>query len=186
MTDLSAIHITPHREMQPKVGISACLTGQAVRYDAGHKYSDLIMRELGPWLDLQVFCPEADAGLGVPRPPVKLVEHTHGEIRAVGVSQPELDVTEPLRHSAHQFASRQAQELCAYIVKSRSPSCGSGSTPIAENCDGEESISRDGDGLLVSALKAQCPGLLIVEERDLDSVEKCRAFLERCYLLSER
>ncbi len=183
MTDLSAIHMTPHREHQPKVGISACLAGHSVRYDAGHKYHDLIMRELGPWLDLQVFCPEADAGLGIPRPPVRLLETSDGEICALGVDTPELDVTSALNEGAERFVSQQAQELCAYIVKSRSPSCGSGSTPVH---DKSGSISRDGDGLLVSALKKACPGLLIIEESDLDSVEKCRTFLEQCYTLSER
>lgn len=183
MTDLSAIHMTPHREHQPKVGISACLAGHAVRYDAGHKYHDLIMRELGPWLDLQVFCPEADAGLGIPRPPIRLVETSGDTISAIGVETPGLDVTSALKEGTEGFALKQAQELCAYIVKSRSPSCGSGSTPVHDEAG---SISRDGDGLLVSALKKACPGLLIIEESDLDSVEKCRAFLEECYALSER
>ncbi|TNF02671.1 MAG: DUF523 domain-containing protein [Gammaproteobacteria bacterium] len=183
MTDLSAIHMTPHREQQPKVGISACLAGQAVRYDAGHKYHNLIMEELGPWLDLQIFCPEADAGLGIPRPAVKLVETDTGELCALGVESPELDVTAPLKQGAEKFASKLASELCAYIVKSRSPSCGAGSTPVH---DERGSINRDGDGLLVSALKQACPGLLIIEESDLDSVEKCRSFLEQCYVLSER
>jgi len=183
MTDLSAIHMTMHRESQPKVGISACLTGQEVRYDGDHKYHELIMQELGPWLDLKIFCPEVDAGLGVPRPPIHLVSQPDGQVSAIGLEAPHLDATESLNHSAHQFAARQAPELCAYIVKSRSPSCGAGSTPIKNN---QDATSWNGDGLLVSAMKAACPDLLIVEERELDSVEKCRAFLERCYLLSER
>ncbi|WP_461480742.1 2-thiouracil desulfurase family protein [Porticoccus sp.] len=183
MTDLSAIHMTAHREMQPKVGISACLSGREVRYDGDHKYHELIMRELGPWLDLLLFCPEVDAELGIPRPPVHLAEQPNGQLRALGVEDTRLDVTDALQCSAHQFATQRAHELCAYIVKSRSPSCGAGSTPIIKSGN---STSRDGDGLLVSALKAACPGLLIVEERELDSVEKCRAFLEQCYLLSER
>ena len=182
MTDLSAIHMTPHRDMQPKVGISACLTGQTVRYDGNHKYHELIMRELGPWLDLQVFCPEVGASLGVPRPAVKLVTNS-GETRALGADIDHLDVTEVLKHSAQQFALYQAPSLCAYIVKSRSPSCGAGSTPVL---DRETGASWAGDGLLVQALREHCPELLIVEESELDSTAKCRAFLEHCYTLSER
>jgi len=168
--------------MQPKVGISACLTGQAVRYNGRHKYDDLIMRELGPWLDLQVFCPEVDAQLGVPRAPVKLVTKG-GETRAIGADVDDLDVTDMLKHSAQQFARHQAGSLCAYIVKSRSPSCGAGSTPVL---DPETRTSQVGDGLLVQALREHCPELLIVEENELDSTAKCRAFLEHCYTLSER
>ncbi|TNE86235.1 MAG: DUF523 domain-containing protein [Gammaproteobacteria bacterium] len=182
MTDLSAIHITPHRELQPKVGISACLVGQEVRYDGDHKYHDFIMRELGPWLDMQVFCPEVSASLGIPRPPVRLVKTSGTQLRAIGVEDQQLDVTDALNKSAHQFVAQKARDLCAYIVKSRSPSCGSGSTPIG-NESGHDEI---GDGLLVKALKAACPALLIIEESQLDSAEKCREFLEQCYLLSER
>lgn len=182
MTDLSAIHITTHRELQPKVGISACLAGQQVRYDGDHKYHDIIMRELGPWLDLQVFCPEVSASLGTPRPPVHLVNSSDAQLRAIGVEDPRLDVTDALNQSVHQFVAQRARDLCAYIVKSRSPSCGSGSTPIGNETGPDET----GDGLLVKALKAACPALLIIEESQLDSAEKCREFLEQCYLLSER
>ena len=182
MSDLSAVHLTQQRELQPKVGISSCLIGNPVRYDGNGKHHQLINEELSPWLDLQVICPEVEAGLGIPRPPVKLVE-VQGNIRALGRENTTLDVTEVLTATAEKLSSTQCQELCAYIVKSRSPSCGSGSTP-KHDLDGN---SRENiDGLFVKALKARCPNIVVVEESSLDDIQKCREFLEQCYLLSER
>ncbi|MGX2010235.1 DUF1722 domain-containing protein, partial [Enterobacter asburiae] len=34
---------------QPAVGISACLTGSAVRFDGGHKRMGFVMDELADW-----------------------------------------------------------------------------------------------------------------------------------------
>jgi len=68
--------LTQERELQPKVGISACLTGENVRYDGGNKCHQLIQQELAPWLNLQKICPEVEANLGIPRPPVQLIKHS--------------------------------------------------------------------------------------------------------------
>ena len=182
MSDLSAIHLTKQRRQQPKVGISACLVGERVRYDGGDKYHQLINDELSPWLDLQVICPEVEAGLGIPRPPVQLVK-TQEEIRALGVEQSDLDVTNALEITAKQLSSTQCQAFCAYIVKSRSPSCGAGSTPIYDTTNQQIDNS---DGLYVKALKTANPHMVIVEESSLNDIQGCRDFLEQCYLLSER
>ena len=190
MSDLSAIHCTKQRELQPKVGISACLVGKQVRYDGGDKYHQLIDEQLSPWLNLQVICPEMEAGLGVPRPPVQLVEKPSGdadeiqpETRAIGVENNQLDITQLLADTAKELSDTQCQELCAYIVKARSPSCGSGSTPsYHQNGD----PAGDVDGLFVRALKTAYPNLIIVEESSLGDIEKCREFLEACYTRNEQ
>ncbi len=182
MSDLSAVHLTSQRDLQPKVGISACLVGEPVRYDGGDKYHQLINEELSPWLDLQVICPEVEAGLGTPRPPIKLVED-QGKTRALGEENSSLDVTEVLTTTAQKLSTTQCQNLCAYIVKSRSPSCGSGSTP---RHDIRDLSTESGDGLFVEALKTTHPNIVIVEESSLNDIQKCKEFLEQCYLLNER
>ena len=35
-----------------RVGVSACLLGQKVRFDAGHKHDRYLTDELGRWLEL--------------------------------------------------------------------------------------------------------------------------------------
>ncbi len=52
-----------------KVGISACLLGQEVRFDGGHKRSSFCERDLGAHFDYHPVCPEMAIGLGAPVPP---------------------------------------------------------------------------------------------------------------------
>ena len=47
------------------VGISACLLGEAVRYDGGHKRLAFAVEELSPWVAFEPVCPELGIGLPV-------------------------------------------------------------------------------------------------------------------------
>ena len=57
-----------------RLGISACLLGQAVRYDGGHKHDRFITETLGQYVDFVPVCPEVECGLGIPREAMRLVE----------------------------------------------------------------------------------------------------------------
>ncbi len=174
--------LTRHRQQQPKVGISACLTGKDVRYDGGNKYHQLIQQELSPWLNLHPICPEAEAGLGIPRPPVQLVQGPNG-IVAQGVTQKQVDVTHVLTATSDQLVISHCQSFCAYIVKARSPSCGAGSTPLY---DSEGIPLSTSDGLFVRALKTTLPNIMIVEESRFSSAQKCKEFVLQCYQLQTK
>ena len=169
------MELSNNRDKQPRVGISACLLGENVRYDGGHKYHQLIHDQLSPWLNLIPFCPEAEAELGIPRPPVNLIQTGNG-IRALGAENPTLNVTNQLINTSRQFAADC--ELVAYIVKTRSPSCGNGSTPLFNPQNQQLSIT---DGLFVQALKEARPEMLIVDEEWLNSENQCENFLAECY-----
>ena len=45
-----------------KIGISACLAGEKVRFDTGHKKSNFCMDELGKHVEYTRFCPEVAVG----------------------------------------------------------------------------------------------------------------------------
>lgn len=105
-----------------RVGISACLLGEEVRFDGGHKRDAYIIGTLGQYFEFVPFCPEVAAGLGTPRQPIRLVQTAAG-VRARGVKDPDLDPTEAL--AAHGDAvADQATDLCGVILKRASPSCG--------------------------------------------------------------
>ena len=76
-----------------RIGISSCLLGQKVRYDGGHKHNGYITESLGQFLDFVPYCPEVAIGLGIPRPPIRLVKSAQGP-RARGEKDAELEVTE--------------------------------------------------------------------------------------------
>ena len=141
-----------------KVGISACLLGQEVRFDGGHKRSSFCERDLGAHFDYHPVCPEMAIGLGAPRAAIRLVKH-HGEVRAEA-SNGSFDVTERLIAFSEQKA-RQLDFLSGYILCAKSPSCGMERVRIygANN----EGSAKEGIGLFAKALMAANP-LLPVEE----------------------
>ncbi len=56
-----------------KLGISACLLGQKVRYDGGHKRDYFLSETFGRYVEWVPVCPELEVGMGVPRESVRLV-----------------------------------------------------------------------------------------------------------------
>src|SRR3954470_23050097 len=55
-----------------RLGISACLLGQRVRWDGGEKRAPLLAELLASCIDWVDVCPEVEIGLGTPRPPMVL------------------------------------------------------------------------------------------------------------------
>ena len=56
-----------------RLGISSCLLGQKVRYDGNHQRDGYITLTLRKYFEFVPVCPEVAIGLGVPRPPIRLV-----------------------------------------------------------------------------------------------------------------
>jgi uncharacterized protein YbbK (DUF523 family) len=169
--------LTWDRNTQPIVGVSACLIGENVTYDGGNRCSDIIRFEVEPWVNLRPFCPEVAAGLGVPRPAVKLIS-AKGEIKAVGEEDPSLDITDRLSEASRLAIEQWGNTLSGYIVKARSPSCGSATTALS----GANNVTIGlTDGLFVAALKQANPRLMIVDESFFASKETAEAFLNNCY-----
>src|SRR4051794_25348894 len=57
----------------PRIGISACLLGQPVRYDSGHKRDSFLVETFGPHVEWIPICPEVEAGFGTPRETMRLM-----------------------------------------------------------------------------------------------------------------
>jgi len=55
------------RDDRPRVGVSACLLGEPVRYDAGHKRNAFLTEVLGRHVEWVEICPEVEAGFGAAR-----------------------------------------------------------------------------------------------------------------------
>jgi uncharacterized protein YbbK (DUF523 family) len=162
-------------DLRPLVGISACLAGQRVRYDGREKFSTLVAEQIAPHCRLLPFCPEAVAGMGIPRPPVNLIHTTDG-IRAVGRDAPHRDVTDRLHTVAQAFANSYPQ-LCGFILQSRSPSCGLDSTPVYDPAQ-QQILDPKGSGVFARQLRQRFPALPLLEDTDL-TAECIALFLEQ-------
>ncbi len=157
-----------------RLGVSSCLLGNRVRYDGSHKCDPLIVETLGELFDFVPICPEVAIGMGVPRPPIRL-QGQPAQLRAVGVDDPELDVTIALRDYAKQIAPG-LQNISGYIFKSRSPSCGIGDVQVYDN-SGEPSAL--GVGIFAQALMSYWPLLPVTDECCLAQPEARADFVER-------
>jgi uncharacterized protein YbgA (DUF1722 family)/uncharacterized protein YbbK (DUF523 family) len=108
-----------------KIGISACLLGQPVRFNGGHKQSRFCTDVLSQYAEFVPVCPEVAIGLGTPRKPIRLVsDNSHDTtVRALASADAEQDVTEPLKQYAQQQAL-EMNDLSGFILMQKSPSCG--------------------------------------------------------------
>lgn len=162
---------------RPRLGISACLLGQRVRYDGGHKQDLFLTQTFAQFVEWVPVCPEIEVGMGVPR----------GAVRLTGsVDDPRMiaertgkDWTEAMK----TFAARRIHELAAldlsgYVFKKDSPSCGvervrvygAANTPV-----------RRGRGLFAAALMTGSPLLPVEEEGRLNDPGLRENFVERVF-----
>lgn len=58
--------------MKIRVETSACLPGNPVRYDGGHKLDSFITGTLGQYIEYVPICPEADCGMSISRESMRL------------------------------------------------------------------------------------------------------------------
>lgn len=167
-------------EQLPLVAISACLTGAAVRYDGADKYQPGVDSWLRNGATLLPICPEVDAGLSVPRPPVQLVR-IGNDTRALGRDDLSLDVTDALQRAAQRHCTTLLElPLCGYLWKSRSPSCGLGSTPLLD----EQGLTLGaGYGIQAEAIARSLPWLAMAEEAALRDEQQMWRFLFCCRLV---
>ncbi len=161
-----------------RVGISSCLLGSSVRFDGGHKRDGYICGTLEGYFEFVPICPELEAGLGVPRPPVRLV----GDVdrpRVIGVRQPELDVTTALKeHAAARVMGLGG--LSGYILKKDSPSCGMERVKVYP--EGGGAGVRRGVGVFARALQARWPLLPVEEEGRLGDPVLRENFIQRVFV----
>ncbi|WP_346838952.1 DUF523 and DUF1722 domain-containing protein [Microbulbifer sp. SAOS-129_SWC] len=163
------------------VGISQCLMGEAVRYNAGHKHSKICTRLLGRCFDYVALCPEVAIGLGVPRDPIRLVKSDSSpgaEVRVIGVVDKTLDVTEPLRDYADSVVPA-LERVRGYIFMQNSPSCGlKGVRRYLPNGHG---IDSSGIGVFAARLRERFPHLPMEEAGRLNNSEIRENFLTRVF-----
>jgi uncharacterized protein YbgA (DUF1722 family)/uncharacterized protein YbbK (DUF523 family) len=163
-----------------RVGVSACLLGEPVRYDGGHKRDRYVTDTLGKYFTFVPVCPEVEAGFGVPREAMRLVGDPEAP-RLVAIKTG-TDLTGRMR----AFASRRADELakenlCGFIFKSKSPS--SGMTRVKVYND-KGSPAENGVGLFARAFMDRLPLVPVEDEGRLHDDRLRENFIERIFTLA--
>jgi uncharacterized protein YbgA (DUF1722 family)/uncharacterized protein YbbK (DUF523 family) len=159
-----------------RIGISACLLGQEVRFDGGHKRDRFLTGTLGRFVEWVPVCPEVEAGFGTPRESMRLVaDGTHIRLVTIGGA----DVTDRLERYAGRRVDHLAEEqLSGYVLKKDSPSCGMERVKVY----GARGVPRrSGRGLFAAALRSRLPFLPIEEEGRLSDPALRDNFIERVF-----
>lgn len=160
-----------------RIGVSACLLGKKVRFDGGHKRSRFVTDTLTDYFEFVPFCPEVAIGLGTPRQPIRLIRDEHSPA-AVGVKNPELNVTQPLREYGQKVAAG-CDDLCGFIFKKDSPSCGMTRVKIYND---KGMAERTATGVFAAEIMAAYPLLPVEEEGRLNDADLRENFITRVYV----
>jgi len=156
------------------IGVSACLLGQKVRYDGKHTIDSYLTGVLGRFFELLAVCPEAEAGMGIPREPVHL-EVRDGATRFIGNTS-QTDQTAPMeRFLARRLPELARAELCGCVLKTRSPSCGLRKVPVVVG----GRTRPGGSGLFAAALRDRLPLLPLEDEVGLRNPLRRRRFINQ-------
>jgi uncharacterized protein YbgA (DUF1722 family)/uncharacterized protein YbbK (DUF523 family) len=157
-----------------RIGVSSCLLGQNVRFDGGHKRDAFLMGSFARFVTWVPVCPEVELGLGTPRDTIRLERRPEG----VRLVQPKTgaDLTEAMRAwAARRVAALEREDLCGYVLKKDSPSCGLERVRVY---DAHAVPARTGRGLFAEALRARFPHLPLEEEGRLGDAKLRENFVE--------
>lgn len=159
-----------------KIGVSACLLGEHVRYDGGHKHDRYITDTLGMHFNFVQVCPEVGCGLPTPREAMRL----EGDPLAprLMTRKTRIDKTEQmLTYCYAKVPMLENEDLCGFIFKKDSPSSGLFRVKVYNNGQ----VVKKGRGLFAAAMARHFPLLPMEEEGRLNDLGIRENFIERIF-----
>jgi len=168
--------------MKPlRLGISACLLGQKVRYDGQHKLDHYLTDVLGRYVDWIPVCPEVECGLPVPREAMRLVGDDPASPRLLTI-RTGIDHTERMQTWTERRLDELAKlDLHGFVFKSKSPSSGLFHVKVYNR---HGNPSKIGVGLFARAFRDRFPLLPMEEEGRLNDPLLRENFIERIFALA--
>ena len=160
-----------------RIGISSCLLGQKVRFDGGHKRDAFLVDTFGVFVEWVPVCPEVELGLGIPREALRLVRKGD-EIRMVNTRSGRDISTEMRQWTRLRVDALAGENLCGYVLKKDSPSCGMERVKIYAEAGMAE---KNGRGYFAEALMGRFPRLPVEEEGRLSDPRLRDNFVERVF-----
>ena len=140
-----------------KIIVSACLLGENCKYSGGNNYDPKVV-EFVRGREVIPVCPEALAGLGIPRAPMEIVN-------GVLMNQDGTCVDRPVRQAVAKILEQiRDEDIECAILQSRSPTCGV--RQVYDSTFSKKLI--DGTGVLAQALKDA--GYRVVDREELEEM----------------
>ena len=145
-----------------KLGVSACLLGTACRYDGVGATDKFIVDILQKYFQTVPYCPETIIW-GSPREAIRQTLSETGELKIVTSTKNPKDVTLELENVSVECADKiQNDDLCGFILKSASPTCGLERVKVYKPFNAPS--VKNGVGVFAKKIKEKYPYLPVEEE----------------------
>jgi uncharacterized protein YbgA (DUF1722 family)/uncharacterized protein YbbK (DUF523 family) len=162
------------------IGVSACLLGEKVRFDGGHKHDPYLTDTLGPYFDYVPVCPEVGCGLSVPRESMRLVG-TPESNRLIG-NKTGTDFTDQMQaYCDRTVEALRLRPLFGFIFRAKSPSSGLFRVKLYTP-DGQPTTHYT-SGLFARTFTRAFPSLPCEEDGRLHDPDLRENFIERIFAL---
>jgi len=161
-----------------KIGVSSCLIGEKVRWNGDHKQDRYVREILSRYFEYIPVCPEVEVGMGVPRETVAL--YGDPEKPSMISKKTQTDWTKPMeKYIKSRINTLSADDLCGYIFKSKSPSCGMSRVPLYSEF-GSHKV-KHGPGMFANAFINSFPLVPTEDEGRLNDPRIRENFIVRVF-----
>ena len=145
-----------------KLGVSACLLGTPCRYDGVGASDKFVVSILQKYFDTVAYCPETIIW-GSPREAIRQVLSEEGELKIMTSTKNPKEVTSELENISKECANKiQNDDLCGFILKSSSPTCGLERVKVYKPFNAPS--VKNGIGVFAKQIKEKYPYLPVEEE----------------------
>jgi uncharacterized protein YbgA (DUF1722 family)/uncharacterized protein YbbK (DUF523 family) len=170
--------VDPGPDDRPRLGISACLLGDPVRFNGAHKRDPFLTDILSPHVSWVRVCPEVEVGMGTPRETLRLERRDDGAIRMI-TTRTDIDHTDAMSAwTRRRLTELERENLSGYVLKKDSPSCGMEKVKVFGRPGPPQ---RNGRGIFAEALLQRFPNLPVEEEGRLSDPRLRENFIERVF-----
>ena len=145
-----------------KLGVSACLLGTPCRYDGVGASDKFVVSILQKYFDTVAYCPETIIW-GSPREAIRQVLSEEGELKIMTSTKNPKEVTAELENISKECVNKiQNDDLCGFILKSSSPTCGLERVKVYKPFNAPS--VKNGIGVFAKQIKEKYPYLPVEEE----------------------
>jgi len=162
-----------------KLGISACLMGEPVRWNGGHARDRYLTDILGQYVEYVPVCPEVGCGMGVPRETLRLVGDPDNP--NLVTTKTNIDHTDRMNAWARKRVKELEKEnLCGFVFKRKSPSSGLFRVPVKTF---KGMPRKKGQGIFARVFKEHFPLVPVEEDGRLHDSKLRETFIEQIFTL---
>lgn len=172
--------VAHNQDLKIRLGISACLLGEEVRYNGGHKLDRFLRDTLGEYVEYVPVCTEVEAGFSTPREAFRLVGDP--EKPRFITSNTKKDYTEHMATwSRERVRALEKENLCGFVFMGGSPSSGMERVKVYND---KGMPIKQGVGVFARAFKEHFPLLPAEENGRLCDPLLRENFIERIFALA--